>query len=69
MRFLSLLFLFTFSVNAQDTAYARKVIKYLTSERCFGRGYIHGGLETAEKYLISEIKKKMTDESNYSSKA
>ncbi len=58
MRFLSLLFLFTFSVNAQDTAYARKVIKYLTSERCFGRGYIHGGLETAEKYLISEIKKK-----------
>lgn len=40
-----------------DTLYARKVIKYLTSEKCYGRGYLKNGLKHAEKFIVSEIRK------------
>jgi len=45
------------SIQAQDTTYSRSVIKYLTSEKCFGRGYVKNGLEMAEKYIVKELKK------------
>jgi aminopeptidase YwaD len=52
---------FTTSIKSQDTLYARQVIKYLTSEKCFGRGYVKNGLHIAEKYLTAEIKTLKTD--------
>lgn len=54
------IFLSTKSVLAQDTSYARQVIKYLTSEKCFGRGYVKNGLHEAEKYIVAELKKQST---------
>jgi len=60
MRFLLscvLVFFIHTSSKAQDTTYARQVIKYLTSEKCFGRGYVKNGLAAAEKYIVSELKK------------
>ena len=60
MRFIFYFFcliFFSHLTQAQDTVYARQVIKYLTSEKCFGRGYVKNGLHTAEKYLVSELKK------------
>lgn len=48
---------FSFITKAQDTVYARKTIKYLTSEKCFGRGYIKNGLGNAAKYIVGELKK------------
>lgn len=45
------------NIKSQDTLYARQIIKYLTSEKCFGRGYVNNGLHIAEKYLVKEIKK------------
>ncbi|MBL7932583.1 MAG: Zn-dependent exopeptidase M28 [Bacteroidia bacterium] len=56
------LFLFAFLLSfiisfAQDTVYARQVIKYLCSEKCYGRGYLKNGLQNAEKFIVSEIKK------------
>jgi aminopeptidase YwaD len=54
------IFLSTFSLIAQDTIYAREVITYLTSEKCFGRGYVKNGLNEAEKYILAELKKQST---------
>jgi hypothetical protein len=59
MRFLlplTLFFTLCSSLSAQDTVYARQVIKYLTSEKCFGRGYVKHGLSTAAKYITRELK-------------
>lgn len=42
---------------AQDTVYARKVINYLCSKKCFGRGYVKNGLRNAEHYLTKELTK------------
>lgn len=52
---------FHLSIRAQDTAYARQVIKYLTSKKCYGRGYLKHGLETAEKFIVKEVKKQNTE--------
>ncbi len=60
MRFiLFILFITSFyhSAQAQDTTYSRSVIKYLTSEKCFGRGYVKNGLGIAEKFIVGELKK------------
>jgi aminopeptidase YwaD len=60
MRFIiciAVVVFFTEEINAQDTNYTRQIIKYLCSEKCFGRGYVKGGLGTAEKYIVSEIRK------------
>lgn len=59
MRCTFLLFLIiATNLSGQDTVYARKVISYLTSETCFGRGYVKGGLQKAEKFLVNEMKEK-----------
>lgn len=42
---------------AQDMNYARKVIKELSSDSYFGRGYINKGDSIAAVYLSSEMKK------------
>jgi aminopeptidase YwaD len=57
---LIIILLFGSASKAQDTVYAREVIKYLTSKKCFGRGYIENGLQNAEKYLVKELKKQKT---------
>ncbi len=57
MRFLFLfnLLILTGTCCAQDTVYARRVIRYLTSETCYGRGYLKGGLEKAADYISKEL--------------
>jgi len=41
---------------AQDSAYSRKVIRFLTSEKCYGRGYLKNGLGIAADYIVKELK-------------
>lgn len=53
-------FILAIPAKSQDTLYARKVIKYLTSEKCYGRGYLKNGLSKAEKYIVAELKKQNT---------
>lgn len=55
-RFILISFLFTCVLNAQDSLYTRKVIRYLCSEKCQGRGYVAKGLQHAEKFIVSELK-------------
>ena len=45
-----------FNSIAQDTTYARTIIKKLTSKEFLGRGYVNDGVNKAAKYLISEYK-------------
>ena len=42
--------------NAQDTTYARAIIKKLTSKEFLGRGYVNDGVNKAAKFLINEYK-------------
>lgn len=51
-----LLLLIAFEINAQDTTYARTIIKKLTSTEFLGRGYVNDGVNKAAKFLISEFK-------------
>jgi hypothetical protein len=53
-----LVFLFFISiliVEAQDTVYARSVIKKLTSKNFLGRGYVNNGVNKAGNYLKQEF--------------
>lgn len=63
MRFgLTLLLLFNFSgLFSQDTTYARQVIKFLTSKKCYGRGYFKNGLNTAANYIAGELKRQQAE--------
>src|ERR1700739_3097331 len=45
------------NLQAQDSLYARQVIKKLTSKEFFGRGYVNDGLDKAAKYIAGELKK------------
>lgn len=55
--FFSLLFcLLFFQWHAQDSLYTRKVLRTLTSEKCYGRGYLFNGLQNAEKFIVKEIR-------------
>ncbi len=57
MRSLFSIFLFLcLTVSSQDTMYARKIIKKLTSKECFGRGYLNNGLGIAANYISNELK-------------
>jgi len=62
MRYTFLLWLSCLSciLRSQDSLYVRSCIKYLTSEVCFGRGYLKNGLSEAEKFIVSELKKSAT---------
>lgn len=42
--------------HAQDSLYTREMLKKLCSEKCYGRGYLKGGLAAAEKLLLKQIK-------------
>lgn len=55
--FFFVLTIFINSIYGQDSAYARRCIKFLTSAKCFGRGYVKNGLQQAENFIVSEIKK------------
>jgi aminopeptidase YwaD len=57
MRYI-LLFLFSsFVLNAQDSLYTREVIKFLTSKKCLGRGYVGNGQKVAADFIVKELKK------------
>jgi aminopeptidase YwaD len=51
-----LILLSVLSTYAQDSLYARKTIKFLTSKACYGRGYLRNGLNTAASYIAKELK-------------
>jgi len=40
---------------SQDSLYTRKGIAFLTSKKCFGRGYVKNGLTCAEEFLLKQI--------------
>lgn len=44
------------NLSAQDTIYARKVIKKLTSKEFLGRGYVNNGVNKAASFLSKEMK-------------
>ncbi len=44
------------NVLAQDTLYARHIIKKLTSKELLGRGYVNDGVNKTAKFITSEIK-------------
>lgn len=48
-------------LKAQDSLYARLVIKELTSKKYFGRGYLNNGLDKAAQYITSELKRFKTE--------
>lgn len=50
------LIIFNFYSFAQDTVYARQVIKKLTSQEFLGRGYVNDGVNKAAAYLSKEMK-------------
>src|SRR4051812_30832231 len=52
---IGLLALFSRLSYAQDSIYTRKVITYLTSEKCFGRGYLNNGQQVARKFILDQI--------------
>lgn len=41
---------------AQDSSYARSIIKELTSANYYGRGYLKNGLDNSSKYIVEKIK-------------
>ena len=52
-----IIWLSSFAAHGQDSLSVRATLKYLCSEKCYGRGYIRHGLHQAEKYLCNEIVK------------
>lgn len=42
---------------AQDSIYARTIIKELTSKKCYGRGYLNNGLDAAAKVITEQLKR------------
>jgi aminopeptidase YwaD len=59
MSKLNLSFFLIITINyctAQDTVYARSIIKKLTSQEFLGRGYVNNGVNKAAKFLVSEFK-------------
>ena len=53
--------LFPFDLLSQDTIYAREIINYLSSKKCFGRGYVKNGSVKAANFIKRElIKNKAT---------
>ena len=60
MRRLKIFYFFIFIqsfLHAQDTLEARRIIQFLCSDKCYGRGYLNKGLQNAEKYIVGEVKK------------
>lgn len=58
MRWTALILLIiNLSSAAQDSVYARFIIKKLTSKEFFGRGYLNNGLDASAKFISSELKR------------
>lgn len=57
IRLIVVLLFFVSSLNAQDTVYARQIIKKLASKEFYGRGYLNNGLDISAKYIAAELKK------------
>ncbi len=57
MRYILIFFFLSFFLQAQDSLYTRHVIKFLTSEKYYGRGYVKNGLGIAADFIVGEIKK------------
>jgi hypothetical protein len=47
--------IFCTTAQSQDTAYARRIIKKLTSKEFLGRGYVNDGVNKAATYLSKEM--------------
>ena len=45
------------NIQAQDSAYARRIIKTLSSESMYGRGFCHHGDSIAAQFLADEMKR------------
>lgn len=54
--FILLICLLTNIVNAQDSSYARRIIRDLSDKAMFGRGYAYGGDSLAANYICNELK-------------
>ena len=53
-----ILSLFFFNaLSGQDISLVRKDLRFLTSKKCFGRGYVKHGQERAAGYLINSFRK------------
>lgn len=55
MRSVVAFLLLSFFTQAQDSLYARKVIKTLTSKKFNGRGYVKHGVNKASDFIVKEI--------------
>lgn len=60
MRFIFLFLFISLTTKAQDSLYTREVLKFLTSKKCYGRGYVNGGMKTAADYIVKELRKNKT---------
>ncbi len=49
-------FLLYIHLQSQDSLYTRRVLKFLTSKACYGRGYLKNGLGVAAAYISKELK-------------
>ncbi len=58
-KYFLLIFLFCFHLFClgQDTVIARRIIKELTSKKCFGRGYVYNGLNKGKQVILNELGK------------
>ena len=54
--FLAVQILFILSIGAQDSTFARGIIKHLCADELHGRGYYKNGAKKAAKYLNSQMK-------------
>ena len=45
------------ALSGQDISLVRKDLRFLTSKKCFGRGYVKHGQERAAGYLINSFRK------------
>ena len=50
------------SLQAQDLAHYKQIVKELSSSKYQGRGYAYGGANKAGKYLAKEYKRAGVDE-------
>jgi aminopeptidase YwaD len=54
--FLMIVFLVVSSINAQDKAFAKRIVDTLTSPFFWGRGYTNDGMKKAADYLSAQFK-------------
>ncbi|MCQ2285852.1 MAG: M28 family peptidase [Bacteroidales bacterium] len=55
--FLFIICLIISNIQAQDSTYARKIIRDLSAKEMYGRGYAHNGDSLAANYICNELEK------------